>query len=83
MNLHDKSSEVSIKTRSTPASLSFNGQATKHTTVKWSIDTFQLSFDKATKITMLIANSQCGQSEDIQVSLFFQVSRFSLPNKAK
>ena len=29
-----KSSEVSIKTRSTPASLSFKGQATKHTTVK-------------------------------------------------
>ena len=36
-NLHKKSSEVSIKTRSTPASLSFKGQATKHTTVKWSI----------------------------------------------
>ena len=34
-----KRSEVSIKTRSTPASLSFKGQATKHTTVKWSIDT--------------------------------------------
>ena len=33
-NLHVKSSEVSIKTRSTPASLSFKGQATKHTTVK-------------------------------------------------
>ena len=32
-----KRSEVSIKTRSTPASLSFKGQATKHTTVKWSI----------------------------------------------
>ena len=32
-----KSSEVSIKTRSTAASLSFKGQATKHTTVKWSI----------------------------------------------
>ena len=32
-----KSSKVSIKTRSTPASLSFKGQATKHTTVKWSI----------------------------------------------
>jgi len=32
-----KSSKVSIKTRSTPASLSFIGQATKHTTVKWSI----------------------------------------------
>ena len=35
-NLHNKSSEVFIKTRSTPASLSFNGRATKHTTVKWS-----------------------------------------------
>ena len=34
-----KSSEVSIKTRSTPASLSFKGPATKHTTVKWSIVT--------------------------------------------
>ena len=33
-----KSSKVSIKTRSTSASLSFKGQATKHTTVKWSID---------------------------------------------
>ena len=36
-NLHKKSSEVSIKTRSPPASFSFKGQATKHTTVKWSI----------------------------------------------
>ena len=36
-NLHMKSSKASIKTRSTPASLSFKGQATKHTTVKWSI----------------------------------------------
>ena len=34
-----KSSKVSIKTRSTPASLSFKGQATKHTTVKWSFVT--------------------------------------------
>ena len=34
-----KRSEVSIKTRSTPASLSFKGQTTKHTTVKCSIDT--------------------------------------------
>ena len=32
-----KSSKVSIKTRSTPASLSFKDQATKLTTVKWSI----------------------------------------------
>ena len=32
-----KSSKVSIKTRSTPASLSFKGQATKLTAVKWSV----------------------------------------------
>ena len=32
-----KSSEISIKTRSTPVSLSFKGQATNHTAVKWSI----------------------------------------------
>ena len=36
-NLHKKTSEVSIKTRSTLASLSFIGQVTKHTTVKSSI----------------------------------------------
>ena len=32
-----KSSAVSIKTRSTPASLTIQGQVTKDTTVKWSI----------------------------------------------
>ena len=32
-----KSCEVSIKTRSTPASLTIQGQVTKDTTVKWSI----------------------------------------------
>ena len=37
LNLHKKRSEVSIETRSTSASLSFKGQATKHTTVKWPI----------------------------------------------
>ena len=36
-NLHKKGTEVSIETRSTPASLSFKGQVTKHTTVKWTI----------------------------------------------
>ena len=36
--LCNKSSETSTNTWSTPASLSFKGQATKHTTVKWSID---------------------------------------------
>jgi len=37
VHLHDKSSEVFIKTRSTPASLSSKGQVTEQTTVKWSI----------------------------------------------
>ena len=37
-NLHKEGSEVSIKTRSTLASLSFIGQVTKHTTVKWTIE---------------------------------------------
>ena len=36
-NLHNKSSEVSVITRSPPASLSFKGQVNKHTTVKRSI----------------------------------------------
>ena len=37
LHLHMKSSEVSIKTRSTPASLTIQDQVTKHTTVKWPI----------------------------------------------
>ena len=37
MHLHMKSSEVCIKTRSTPASLPIRDQVTKHTTVKWPI----------------------------------------------
>ena len=36
-DLHLKSSEVCIITRSTLASLLFKGLATKHTTVKWTI----------------------------------------------
>ena len=36
-NLHTKSCQVSFKTRLTPASLSLEDQATKHSTVKWSI----------------------------------------------
>ena len=37
LNLHMKSSEVCIKTKSPPASLPMQGQVTKHTTVKWPI----------------------------------------------
>ena len=37
LDLHNKSNEVCIKTRSTPASLPFKGQVTEETTVKWSI----------------------------------------------
>ena len=42
VHLHDKSSEVCFKARSTPASLPSKGQATEQTTVKWSI-VFRLS----------------------------------------
>ena len=38
MNFHKKSSDISIKRRSTPVSFLFEHQATNHTTVKWSID---------------------------------------------
>jgi len=44
VHLHDKSREVCIKTRSTPASLPFKGQVTKQTTVKWSIVTFDSQY---------------------------------------
>jgi len=37
LDLHNKSSEVCIKTRSLSALLPFKGQAIDHTTVKWSI----------------------------------------------
>ena len=47
-NLHKKSCEVSIKARSTPASLSFKGQVTKHRTVKWSIQAALTGFDPMT-----------------------------------
>ena len=52
-NLHKKGSEVSIKTRSTPASYSYEGQATKYITVKWSIiynDYHELGFYCARKL---------------------------------
>ena len=35
--LNERSREVCVKTRSPPASLTFIGQVTKHTTVKWPI----------------------------------------------
>ena len=37
LDLHNKSSEVCIKTRLPAASLPFKGQVTEQTTVKWSI----------------------------------------------
>ena len=43
-NLHKKS-KVSIKTRSSPASLSFIGQVTRHTTVKWTIQSLDLNIE--------------------------------------
>ena len=37
LSLHEKSREVCIKARLSPASLAVRGQVTKHTTVKWPI----------------------------------------------
>jgi len=37
-DLDQKSSEISIKTRSPPPSSPFKGPATQHTTVKWSFE---------------------------------------------
>ena len=59
-NLHMKSSEVSIKTRSPPASLSFKGQATKHTTVKWSIKYYWTDIKNNN-------NQKCKNTEDINI----------------
>ena len=41
VHLHDKSSEVCIKTSSPLASLAFKGQVTEQTTVRWPINTIQ------------------------------------------
>ena len=56
-NLHIKSSEVLTKKRWTATSLSFKDQATKPTTVKWSIGHFrivleQMSRDKAERTSL-------------------------------
>ena len=37
LSLHEKSREICIKARLSPASLALRGQVTKHTTVKWPI----------------------------------------------
>ena len=52
-NLPEKNSEVSIKTRSTSASLSFKGQPTKHTTVKWSISDLQIGVRGCLRLQVL------------------------------
>ena len=58
-----KSSEVSIKTRSTLASLSFKGQATKHTTVKWSIHSItSIALKPVSSISHVMSNHCWGVS---------------------
>ena len=58
-----KCSEVSMKIRSTPVSLSFKDQATKYTTVKWSTErcrkrVIQFYFSNSKLISSgMIANS--------------------------
>ena len=61
-NLPKVGSEISIKRRSTPASLSFKGQPTKHTIVKWS--TRRLHGTRPVTVTVTVSpagkESQCG-----------------------
>ena len=63
-NLHKKGSEVSIKTRSPPASLSFKGQATKHTIVKWSIEHLS-SYAHVVHTTVKQVISRRGKNENV------------------
>ena len=61
--LHDKSREVCIKARSTPASLPFKGQVTEQTTVKWSVDRFIYFKNLIENYSFKITNAQtCGMS---------------------
>ena len=60
-----KSIEVPIKARSTPASLSFKGQTTKHTTVKWSIRKLKMARgreEERSRITLKLVSlrNSCG-----------------------
>ena len=76
-NLHLKRSEVSIKTRSTPASLSFKGQATKHTTVKWSIiraSFFNMQEDQS--FSRLITRTSFPKSIILPYKSFFKIFSF-------
>ena len=52
LHLHMKSSEVCIKTRSPPASLPIKDQVTKHTTVKWPIQSFVVILTFITDMTI-------------------------------
>ena len=76
-----KSRKVSIKTRSTPASLTIQGQVTKDTTVKWSIITsflyfvrlsaqrlWQMHLDQCTKRMTLfkLDSDYCNNANDMQ-----------------
>ena len=55
-----KSSEVSIKTRSPPASFSFKGQTTKHTTVRLVVGICMRSFPVKWSILLLMGNNAHG-----------------------
>ena len=61
-NLREKSIGISIKTRSTQTSLSFKGQATKHTTVKWYICNDFSLVELMGRSVVLTAQSICVRS---------------------
>ena len=56
-NLHKKNREVSVKTRSPPASFSFKGQAAKHATIKWSIKSMSGHFVTINEVSIYLITS--------------------------
>ena len=72
-----KSNEVSFKTRSTPASLTIQGQVTKDTTVKWSIATKNLI------VCTKIIQTRSKQPSNCLLSVIFSLRTIALTREAK
>ena len=70
-----KSSEVCIKTRSPPTSLPIQGQVTKHTTVKWTIQ-FRSRLE-ARSYQLLVLTARINLSANIMEETLLNVSFLS------
>ena len=77
-NLHNKSGEVSIITRSPTASLSFKGQVTRHTTVKRFIGETGIKSNGTTNQMLVFVRGE-NQIESPQKNLLEQSSEATLP----